>query len=66
MKITVNGDVREVEEGLPLVELLRILDIRAEQVAVERNLDVVPRREFATVRLVDGDALEIVTLVGGG
>jgi thiazole synthase len=49
-----------------LETLLRRLELRKEQVAVERNLAIVPRHEYATCQLEDGDKLEIVTLVGGG
>lgn len=66
MTITVNGEPREVADGMLLLELLRTLDVRVEQVAVERNFEVVPRREIADVRLAPGDNLEVVTLVGGG
>ena len=66
MTITVNGESREVADGLKLLELLRELELRAEQVAVERNLHVIPRKEFPACVLQAGDVLEIVTLVGGG
>lgn len=66
MKVTVNGQAREVAEGATVAALLAELRLDAARVAVERNLDVVPRRTYAEVRLADGDALEIVTFVGGG
>ena len=66
MTITVNGESREVADGLKLLELLHELQVRPEQVAVERNLHVVSRKEFADCVLAAGDVLEIVTLVGGG
>jgi sulfur carrier protein len=64
--VTVNGEAREVREEMTLLELLHELELRPEQVAVERNLHVVPRKEFAGLVLHEGDLLEIVTLVGGG
>jgi len=64
--VTVNGETREVREGMTLLELLHQLELRPEQVAVERNLHVVPRKSIAGVVLEAGDLLEIVTLVGGG
>lgn len=66
MIVTVNGETREILEGMTLLELLHELELRPEQVAVERNLHVVPRKEFAGIVLLSGDVLEIVTLVGGG
>lgn len=66
MTITVNGESREVADRLTLAELLDLLEVQKGQVAVERNLSVVPRRELDGVVLEDGDKLEIVTLVGGG
>jgi len=66
LQITVNGDQMKVEERMPLVALFAKLGVRAETVAVERNLEIVPKREFADCILGEGDSLEIVTLVGGG
>ena len=66
LTITVNGESREVTDGLMLLDLLHELELRAEQVAVERDLHVIPRKEFAACMLKEGDVLEIVTLVGGG
>lgn len=65
MKITVNGEARELPEGATVAELVAALGISG-PVAVERNRDVVPRAEHATTRLADGDQLEVVHFVGGG
>lgn len=66
MTIIINGDQRIVPEGQTLLDLIHKLDLRPEQVAVERNLEVVPRKQFGDCTLAEGDSLEIVTLVGGG
>ena len=65
MYIQVNGEPRETraETVLALVEELG-LDIR--KVAVERNLEIVPRSVYASTALADGDRIEIVTFIGGG
>ena len=65
MRIEVNGEPREVTAAtvLALVEELG-LDVR--KVAVERNLEIVPRSTLAEVVIEDGDDFEIVTCVGGG
>ncbi|WP_145263976.1 sulfur carrier protein ThiS [Planctomycetes bacterium Pan216] len=66
MNVTVNGESREVPDGCSLEDLLRTLDLPRDQVAVERNLEIVPKQHYQACRLETGDQLEIVTLVGGG
>ena len=66
MEITVNGQPRRVAEGITVAELLKELGLADKHVAVEVNLELVPRQRHAGHRLADGDRLEIVTLVGGG
>lgn len=64
--IHVNGEHRRVRAGLTLVQLINELGLAPEKVAVERNLDVVPRSTFEGIMVEDGDELEIVHFVGGG
>ena len=64
--IQVNGEHRRVEVGLSLADLAKELGLVPEKVAVERNLEVVPRSTLASVCVVDGDEIEIVHFVGGG
>ena len=64
--IRVNGEHRRVAAGLTLAALARELGLAPEKVAVERNLEVVPRATLGDVRVEDGDELEIVHFVGGG
>ena len=66
MKITVNGEVREIESGATVASLLEALGLAGRPVAVERNVGIVPRAKHAETALAEGDTLEIVTLVGGG
>ncbi|MFV0443379.1 MAG: sulfur carrier protein ThiS [Planctomycetaceae bacterium] len=66
ISITVNGTPREVPQGTTLADLLRELQLQPKFLAVERNLQVVPRTQHETCQLEDNDELEIVTLVGGG
>lgn len=66
MQIHVNGQAREVPEGLSLSALLGELEVRIEAVAVALNLHVVPRSQLAERILVDGDRVEVVRAVGGG
>jgi len=66
MQIQVNGERCEVAEGTTITALLRELEMTQPHVAVEVNLEVVPRAHHAETTLHDGDQLEVVTLVGGG
>lgn len=66
VQIIVNGQPREVPAGATLSALLEELNLNARYLAVERNLEVVPRARHAACVLSAGDRLEIVTLVGGG
>jgi thiamine biosynthesis protein ThiS len=66
MRLRVNGDERAVEPGLTVARLLEGLALSGRPCAVEVNAVVVPRREHDSRQLRDGDAVEIVTLVGGG
>ena len=66
MTIQVNGQSRSIDADITVAELLRELGVTAPHVAVELNLEVVPRAKHADTLLRDGDRLEVVTLVGGG
>ena len=66
MEITVNDQPREVAEGATIAELLRQLNLADKHVAVEVNLELIPRGRHAAHTLAHGDRLEVVTLVGGG
>jgi sulfur carrier protein len=66
MQILLNDQPREVPDGCTLAGLLDELALAGKPVAVEVNLELVPRQDHADRRLAAGDRLEIVTLVGGG
>ena len=66
MNIIVNGTPRELKQPLSVAELLEHLKIPPRGVAVEVNLQLVPRAHHEQHQLRDGDRLEVVTLVGGG
>lgn len=66
MRIVVNGETREVANVTTVADLLAELDLNVRHVAVEVNLELVPRARHAERVLREGDELEIVTLVGGG
>lgn len=66
MKLTVNGEVREVAAGLTVDGLVAELGLDARKVAVERNREIVPKSAYAADSLTEGDRIEIVQFVGGG
>lgn len=66
MNLVVNGEMVAVSDGLTVRGLIEHLNLTDGPVAVERNLEVVPRAEHATTLLHEGDRLEIVHFVGGG
>jgi sulfur carrier protein len=66
MRMTVNGEEREVADGTTLAALLADLAVRRDGVAVALNEDVVPRAEHGARTLHDGDRLEIIVAVAGG
>jgi sulfur carrier protein len=66
VRLTVNGEEREVAGGITVEDLLGLLDIDRINVVVERNDQVVERDRFAAVKLEPKDRIEIVRFVGGG
>jgi len=66
LTVRVNGEEHAVASGASVADLLAQLGLAKERVAVERNRQVVPRAAHAETRLEPGDALEVVTFVGGG
>ena len=66
MNIQVNGQGREIAAGSTVANLLGELGVTQPHVAVEVNLEVVPRAQHRDAILSDGDRVEVVTLVGGG
>lgn len=66
ISIHINGEPRRVPAGQSIAALVGTLGLNAAKVAVERNLEIVPRSTLADVTVQDGDRLEIVHFVGGG
>ena len=64
--ITVNGEPREVAEGVTLAQLLDELNIRPGRVVIELNRSIIAREAYGSAVLKEGDTLEIVHFVGGG
>jgi thiamine biosynthesis protein ThiS len=66
IRVTVNGEERDVEAGLSVEQFLRSLDLHPRLVVVERNGDILRREAYAEVQVERGDTLELVHFVGGG
>lgn len=66
MKLKINGEEKEVDDGLSVAALLQQLQIRPARVVVERNREIVGREAYGQTFLSEGDMLEIVHFVGGG
>lgn len=66
MQIIVNGEQRDVSDGLTAEQLVKEMDITGKRIAMEVNLEIVPRSSYAEHIFNDGDKVEIVHAVGGG
>jgi sulfur carrier protein len=66
LTITVNGENRAARPGATVVDLLRELGLDSGRVAIERNLQILPRLEWSETKVEAGDRYEIVQFVGGG
>ncbi len=65
IQVRINGEVRTVRAAT-VAELLGELGLDGRMIAVERNLEVVPKSAYGQTRLAEGDRLEIVHMIGGG
>lgn len=66
MKIRINGEEREIPDGLNVMAMLAHLGMANDRVAIERNLDILPRDLWANTVVQPADSFEIVHFVGGG
>jgi sulfur carrier protein len=66
MEIIVNGEPRQVPDNITAAGLLESMGMAGKRVAMEVNLEIVPRSTFADHRLQPGDRIEIVRAIGGG
>jgi sulfur carrier protein len=64
--ISVNGEMRSSTPGATVLDLLRELGLDSGRVAIERNLEILPRPKWMETRIEPGDRYEIVQFVGGG
>jgi sulfur carrier protein len=66
MTLTINGEPRTFAPLADIAALVAALGLDPRKVAIERNLEIVPRSAYAATALADGDRIEIVQFVGGG
>ncbi len=66
MILLINGERRELPDGLTLLSLVEHLDMKSDRLAIELNREIVPRAQWSSTHLNEGDRLEIVHFVGGG
>jgi thiamine biosynthesis protein ThiS len=66
MRLTLNGETRAIDGAATIAALVEQLGLDRRKVAVERNLEIVPRSAYEGTALEDGDRIEIVHFIGGG
>ena len=66
VRITLNGEERRLEAALTVAQLLELLGLAGQRVAVEVNREIVPRSRYADVVIKDNDHVEVVRAIGGG
>lgn len=66
IEVVVNGERREAKQGATVADLLGVLSLNSGRVAIERNLEILPRAAWAETLVAKGDRYEIVQFVGGG
>jgi sulfur carrier protein len=66
LRLTINGEAQTVTAVRDIAALIASLDLDVRKVAVERNLQIVPRSAYSVTALADGDRIEIVHFIGGG
>jgi len=66
IRIRLNGEEREVSDGLAVTELLRSLDLDPQRIVVELNREILERDAYTDTPVSDGDQIELVHFVGGG
>lgn len=66
MQVFINGETRNIESELNLLELLKKLELPTERIAIELNKAVVRKKDWETINISDADKIEIIHFVGGG
>jgi sulfur carrier protein len=66
MEITLNGNSKQVPEGMTAAQLVEFLELKGRRLAIEINEEIIPRSTYEGCRLNPGDQVEIVHAIGGG
>lgn len=66
MDITLNGEARQVQDNCTAAQLVEQLQLGGQRIAMEVNMEIVPRSRYASHQLSAGDRIEIVHAIGGG
>jgi len=66
MRVSINGEAKEIPNEVNLSELLKNLSLPSERIAIELNKEVVRKRDWENVKVADADKIEIIHFVGGG
>lgn len=66
MQVTINAETKELPEACSVAQMIELLSLQNKRLAVEINKELVPRSEFASHQIQEGDEIEIVQAIGGG
>lgn len=66
MQLQINGKTKELNDNITILQMLEELNLHPQRVAVELNREIVKRDRYNSLRLNDGDEIEILQFVGGG
>lgn len=66
MRIFINGETKELTGAFNLLQLLHHFSLPSERVAIELNKEVIRKKDWETIKVTDGDQLEVIHFVGGG
>jgi thiamine biosynthesis protein ThiS len=66
LRVTINGEAKEIEDGLKVSDLVSLLELKAERLAIEVNRKIIRRADWQLTSLAEDDKIEIVQFVGGG
>ena len=66
IKVNINGEILELEKNLSIKEMLKILNIKPTNIAVECNLQIVSKSQYSSYKIQNNNKIEIVNFIGGG
>ena len=66
MKLHINGEIRTFDAPVSVFEVLRAMNLPSQKIAVELNLEIVPKSAYESQMVSEGDRIEIVHFIGGG